>query len=425
MGVLANLARSVILAAPQFTDGGVQIAAPQLDAKVLWLAPGPRGYEFGCTITSLGDLTGDGVVDLGVGASDTDWQNERAGRILFVDGANGRVFDTCVQPSEHLRRGWGDVFPARARALGDLDGDGAQDALFSVANDSLWLTRLCVLSGRTRRVSAEFTRGFGSAWDSRWAALGDVDCDGVDEWVTLERDGGWRLVQRSGLAPQARSPSAPLLVPAAQRTGPNVLESIADVDNDGVRDVLVSSGSPQAPNAWFSIYSGRTLAFLRALHGGEPADERAIRSVLVRAGEVFAELWSDSAWRLHALPLDGSPGRLVKLREFEAHGEWLAWTPIDDLDGDGLSELMLGTVHEPFARLSVIRGADGARLGAPITLPDFDEAWPSRLGFNLAAVGDLDGDGRSELALQLRAGEDESNDERFAVCVLKLTWRTQ
>ena len=86
---------------------------------------------FGSSVASLGDLDGDGVTDLAVGAiyDDTGGTNRGAVHVLFMN-SNG-----TVKSSQKIASGIGggptlangDQFGASVAALGDLDGDGVTD----------------------------------------------------------------------------------------------------------------------------------------------------------------------------------------------------------------------------------------------------------------------------------------------------------
>jgi hypothetical protein len=67
---------------------------------------------------------------------------------------------------------------------------------------------------------------------------------------------------------------------------------------------------------------------------------------------------------------------------------------VDDLDGDGRSDLVLGLLGSPF--VSVIPGRGGGAFAAPVRYPAAGNA-------NDVAIGDLDGDGRPDVVVANRS----------------------
>ena len=96
--------------------------------------------EFGASVASLGDLDGDGVVDLIVGArlDDTGGTNRGAVYVLFLE-ENGSVRTHQKISSEEgglvgpLRND--DSFGQEVTGIGDLDGDGVPDAVVAATKD--------------------------------------------------------------------------------------------------------------------------------------------------------------------------------------------------------------------------------------------------------------------------------------------------
>ncbi len=164
---------------------------------------------FGSSVASIGDLDGDGVTDIAVGAQSTDDSgiiNTGAVWILFLnsDGTvkgQSKINNTNGDFNGNLEEG--DTFGAGLASLGDLDGDGATD----IAVGAIWdddgdtdagAVYILFLNSngkvkRHQKISA-FEGNFGIISDDfgrSVASLGDIDEDGVvDIAVGASGDGG-------------------------------------------------------------------------------------------------------------------------------------------------------------------------------------------------------------------------------------------
>ena len=157
--------------------------------------------HFGDSVANLGDLDGDGVQDLAVGASsDDDGGNARgAVWVLFLD-ADGTV--KSHQKISSTEGGFtgvlddNDFFGRSAAGLGDLDGDGVQDLAVGTEYDddggaqrgAVWVLFLNANGTVKGDQKISDTEGAfeGVLDDSDYfgcsvASLGDLDGDGVQD----------------------------------------------------------------------------------------------------------------------------------------------------------------------------------------------------------------------------------------------------
>ena len=153
--------------------------------------------RFGSSIASLGDLDGDGITDLAVGASGDDMGGNYRGavHVLFMN------VDGTVKSSQKIASGVGnapalsngDEFGIGVASLGDLDGDGITElAVGAFRDDTGGLGRgavhvLFMNANGTVKQSTKIASGIGAApllgdgdyFGRSVTSLGDLDGDGV------------------------------------------------------------------------------------------------------------------------------------------------------------------------------------------------------------------------------------------------------
>ncbi len=156
---------------------------------------------FGCSIASLGDMDGDGVTDIAVGAykDDDGGSNKGAVWILFL-GSNG-----LVKSHQKVNESYGgftgdldtdDYFGCSVVSIGDVDGDGTNDIAVGAANDDdgginrgavwvLFLDQDGIVQSHRKISSTEgnFTGTLDNSdhFGCSLTSLGDVDRDFADD----------------------------------------------------------------------------------------------------------------------------------------------------------------------------------------------------------------------------------------------------
>ena len=368
-----------------------------------------EGDYFGSAVAALGDLDGDGVEDLAVGAP--GYYHLGAVWILFLRtdgsvkayreiGAGDAVFGGEAKVDDQLG--------ASLAALGDLDGDGVTELAVGVPQDddggsaagnadrgAVWVLflRSDGTPKRAQKISA-LAGGFGGRLDAydrfgeALAALGDLDGNGTTELAVgapWDDDGGsgdnqrgavWVLsLDSGGSVAGARKISAVQGGFAGALAQGNAFGSAlcapGDVDGDGTRELVVGApgdadGSQQAGAAWVLFLrpdgTVRAQQKISATHGGFTG---ALSQGALFGGSIAA------------------PG---------------------DLDRDGVVDIVVGAPHSSAQGSSawvVFLNADGTvRAQRAITSTQLgigvDET--TLFGKGLAALGDLDGDGVVDLA---------------------------
>ncbi len=385
--------------------------------------------QFGQAIARIGDLESDGVEDLAVGApGDDDGGTDRgAAWVLFMD-SDGKVdVHQKISSDKGEFEGSlddGDGFGQAIAPLGDLNGDGFRDLVVGAPGDddggdghgALWVLFLKD-DGKVRsyqKISDE-AGGFsgnldaGDGFGAAIANLGDLDRDGVDDLAVSapwDDDGGtdrgavWILFMNSDgtvKASQKISSSEGSLDRKPQDNDHfgSALSTIGDVNGDGQIDLAV--GNPGDDDG------GTNRGAVWILFLNQDGTVSGMRRVSQTRGDFEGDLPDSSGF-----------------------GNALA--NLGDLNDDGIDELAVGA--EGMDDGGTDRGAvwilflekdamtiSASRISDSKGKFDGSLADGDRFGCALANVGDLDEDGRSDLAVGA-CGDDDGGTDKGAVWIL-------
>jgi hypothetical protein len=384
-----------------------------------------NGDKFGDSVAALGDLDGDGVPDVAVGAtSESGDVSGGAVHILFMN-TNG-----TVKSSQMIGSGigggptlqTGDYFGHGVTSLGDLDGDGITDLAVGASKDDTGgyingaVYVLFMNTNGTVKSSQKIASGIGGgptlAFADRFglavAGLGDLDGDGINDLavgaIGDDTGGTYRgavhvlLMNANGTVKSSQKIAngiggGPILA--------NVdvfgigLATLGDLDGDGVTELAVGASGDDT--------------------GG--ADRGAVHILFMNTNGT-----AKSSQKI-ASGVGGGP----TLADGDSFGRGLA--ALGDLDGNGIKDLAVGAYQDDTGGISrgavhvLLLNANGtvkgsqkianATGGGP-TLTNYDN-----FGVSLAALGDLDGDGLTDLMVGAER-DDSGGNSRGAAYVLFL-----
>lgn len=351
--VFRMLAAAALFALPGSAQERLEVRASQA-----------AGDQLGAALASAGDVDGDGACDLVIGAPQPNVA--QPGYALVVSGRDGHT----------LRRFEGEVdgerFGVAVAGGEDVDGDGRPDVAIGASGWKRLDTgersgRVLVASahdGRTIRECATPEDARGVVFGLSVLLLGDVNGDGRSELAI------------AAPSDQITSDSGPGRVYVYDGASGEVLHDLrgkhprdgfghaialaGDLDGDGAPNLFVAAPGDHAPDElqdYVRAVSGRTGATLFELQG-----------------------------------------------EFRRESFGAALAGGADFDGDGRPDVAVGCGLGSENPPDGVRVFSGATREALLRLPI--EAVSGRPGYALAFLGDLDGDGSSELLVARSRGGD-------------------
>jgi hypothetical protein len=193
----------------------------------------------------------------------------------------------------------------------------------------------------------------------------------------------------------------------------------ADVSGDGVGDLIVGDPAGAGFLGTVAALSGADESVLWSVEGGDAelmgdrlivapyGASQNLPSVVVGVHNHQLSAAGAAVGRLLALDGSGAVRWTVDgRREGEMLGHALAWT--GDLDGDGVPDVIAGApnpeqgdtlVYGLPGRFMIISGRIGETIADVQTLTLHEHQQSDRFGWQVVDVGDVDGDGRSEVAV--------------------------
>lgn len=267
-------------------------------------------------------------------------------------------------------------------------------------------------------------------------AFGDVDGDGAAEVFVATRQSEPSSENATGAGRvYGFAADGTLLLtlnpPAPEPDGSfgQALAVAGDADGDGGRDVFVCAPNEDPEGidraGQLHVFSGATGALLRSQPSPNPEEGAFFCSAAATVGDLDGDGQPDLL--VGAASEDGGAGNAGRVYAFSSATGAVIHTlaspnafatsrfggtlgDAGDVDGDGVSDLLISAQGEPVdgvggsGRVYVFSGSDGALLD---TFEALDPNGEAAFGSGLAAAGDLDADGTSDLfvAATIRSGE--------------------
>jgi hypothetical protein len=249
-----------------------------LSTTATMVLAGPDGIAgaFGNSVASAGDVNGDGFADVVVGAPGVAMNSGRA--YVYLGSANGlSATPLMLAATSSLNDRLGET----VSGAGDVNGDGLGDVIVGAAgtmsNRGAVYLFLGTVSGPPQTVVTLMNPDSGSStFGESVACAGDVDGDGLADVVigslNLGDGTGNAHVYLGNASGLSATPASTLSCPDGPPTGcGRAVSSAGDVNGDGYADVVI--GAPDVTLPPMFMVGGRAYVFLGGATGLGAAPE--------------------------------------------------------------------------------------------------------------------------------------------------------
>ena len=334
----------LIIGAPGFsifgtsTGSGSAHVLSGFDGSVLYKFDGDsEGDQFGVSVSGAGDVNGDGKADLIIGASADDNNGDSSGSARVLSGSDGSVLYNFNGDNA------GDRFGFSVSEAGDVNGDGKADLIVGASSDdnngdSSGSAR--VLSGSDGSVLYNFDGDTaGDSFGFSVSDAGDVNGDGTPDLI-VGLSGG------NGSARVLSGRDGSVLYNFEGDSGFYSVSGAGDVNGDGRADLIIGDN-----------FDNNGIGSARVLSGGD--------------GSVLYNFSGDSADDFFGISVSGA----------------------GDVNGDGQADLIVGAFGDDnngvlSGSARVLSGSDGS------VLYNFDgDNAEDQFGVSVSGAGDVNGDG--------------------------------
>jgi len=358
--------------------------------------------QFGWIARNIGDVDGDGVADFVTSAPTKNVNGAaNAGRIYVYSSRSGKLLWTADGKA-------GDQLGTGVEAAGDTNKDGIPDVVASGPGNGV----AYIYSGKDGRILQSFTgEAAGDSFGQHISGAGDVDRDGYAD-VIVGAPGNKAGGEGAGRAYVYSGRDGHRLLTLTGAAGDALGSTVAGYA-DARRFFLVVGAPGAGPKHTgrtyvydtltdkpkFTIESDETGAGLGSMFVSVPGDIDGDH-----VPDIYASDWGNSAkgrstGRIYVH--SGSTGQRLFTLTGETAGEGFGTSPSEagDLDGDGRADLAVGAWQYAGAapsggRIYLYSGKTQKLLGT-IT----DRVPGDTLGFDSVGIGDVDGDGVPDLLI--------------------------
>ncbi len=305
--------------------------------------------EFGTSVDTAGDVNGDGFADVIVGAPGN------TSIFVYLGAAAGLDTATPIQVQRAASGGFGRA----VAAAGDVNGDSLSDVIVGAPGEGKAYLYLGPTLGGTPTEFAGDSGQFGQAV----SVAGDVNGDGLSDVLVGSTDAVTVFV---GAA------FTPLLLTGDPgSTFGHAVNTAGDIDGDGFSDVIIGAPGENSGDGQVIIYRGEAGMF-----GSDPLATTAA--------------YTDADWESDGAGDAGS--------EFLTDYGYVVNTA-GDVNGDGFADVLVSSADETTDQyvVSVYHGSASGLQTTPAVQLESPGTSKVSFGESAASAGDVNGDGYDDI----------------------------
>ena len=424
--------------------GGVTSGAATTKADVKLTGDG--AYDtFGIRVSSAGDMNGDGKDDVIVGAyADDDGGSDSGSAFIFTQGPSGEM-------QKYDGESAGDQFGYSVSSAGDMDGDGLDDVIVGANGNSSATGAVYIFYGNKISGTAAMSYdvkingdGASNYFGISVSGAGDINGDGKDDVIVGAQgdddggsDSGSAFIFYGGVVSGIASTVADVKITgdsAGDYFGSNV-SGAGDVNGDGKDDVIVgATGYSSFNGAVYIFYGGVTSGSAASRYNvrltGDSADDYFGISVS-GAGDINGDGKDDvivgadgdddggsssgSAFIFYGGVTSGAATTKADVKlTGDSSGDYfgISVSGAGDMNGDGKNDVIVGAPYDDDGSNNsgsafifyggVASGAATSKANVKLT-GDSESDW---FGDCVSGAGDVNGDGKNDVIV----GSDWDDD---------------
>ncbi len=426
-------------------------SASGLSASANWTAESDQANaNFGWSVSTTGDVNGDGYSDVIIGAPLFDNGQTNEGRAYVYFGSATGLSTTVNWNAESNQADA--QFGYSVSTAGDVNGDGYSDVIVGARfseNGQVREGRASVYHGSVSGLSGSANWSAESDQANAWfgfsvSTAGDINGDGYSDVIVgahlfdnVETDEGRAFAYHGSAA--GLSASANWTAESNQATawfGYSVYTA-GDVNGDGYSDVIVGAilyDNGETDEGGSFVYHG-SASGLSASSNWAMECNQAVASFgfgVSTAGDVNGDGYSDviiGALSYDSIQIDegrvfvyngsasGLPGIVSRtLERNQANASFgCSLSTAGDVNGDGYSDVIVGALlfdngQTSEGRAFVFHGSANGLSGSPNWTAESNQAF-AYFGVSVSTAGDVNGDGYSDVIIGAEAYDNGQTDE--------------